>query len=88
MSYQRKYFEANRDKINERRRANYNSEKRIEEYTLNKEEILRKGREDRALCPFCKLDFRRPYIRRHIVTRHKIEVPENLDELIASVTPK
>ena len=64
------YIEANRESINEKRRIRYDSETRKADYHENREEILKKCREDRALCPLCGLDFRRLYIKRHIETRH------------------
>jgi hypothetical protein len=77
-----KYLEANREKINERKRNKYSSELRKAEYAETREVILKKGKEDRAICPLCNLDFRRLYIKKHIITRHKIDPPENLKELI------
>ena len=83
MAYTREYVEANREKINLKRRQRYNTDYRKVEYQEKREEILRKGKEDRANCPLCGLDFRRLYIKKHIITRHKLkELPENLDELI------
>ena len=82
MAYTKKYLESNRDFINAKRRAKYSSEFRKQEYADKRDLILQKGKEDRALCPYCKLDFRRLYIPKHIVTRHKISIPDNLNELI------
>ena len=83
MAYSEKYLETNRDKINERRRVKYSTEYRKAAYKDKREEILRKGKEDRANCPLCGLDFRRLYIKKHIITRHKLtELPANLDDLI------
>ena len=79
------YIEANRETINLKRRQRYNTDYRKAEYQEKREEILRKGKEDRANCPLCNLDFRRLYIRKHIVTRHKTNPPENLNELIKCV---
>jgi hypothetical protein len=81
MAYTRKYVEANREKINEKRRVKYSAEDRKAEYQQKREEILRKGKEDRANCPLCGLDFRRLYIPKHIATRHapkKITCPNDL----------
>jgi len=75
------YVEANRESINLKRRNRYNSEQRRAEYQEKRETILKRGREDRSNCPLCGLDFRRLYIKRHIVTRHKL-TDFNLDELI------
>jgi hypothetical protein len=83
MAYTREYVEANREKINEKRRVKYSTEHRKAEYQEKREEILRKGKEDRSNCPLCGLDFRRLYIKKHLITRHKLtELPENLDDLI------
>ena len=69
--------------INENRRMNYSSEKRREVYERTRVEVLQKLKEDRAPCPLCGLDFRRLYIRKHLVTRHRLtEVPDNLDDLV------
>ncbi len=86
MAYTRKYVEANREKINEKRRDKYSAELRKAEYQMKREEILQKGKDDRAICPLCGLDFRRLYIKKHVVTRHKLSTPpENLNELIKCV---
>jgi hypothetical protein len=80
MAYTQKYLENNRKTINEKRRAKYSSEARKEEYITKREEILKRGKEDRALCPMCGLDFRRLYIPKHIATRHKCKLVEDLNE--------
>lgn len=67
-----------REEVNERRRKRYCSETRRELYQKKREEILESGKADRARCPMCQLDFRRLYIPRHIVTRHKVPVPADL----------
>ena len=82
MAYTQKYVEANREKINEKRRAKYSPESRKAEYAETREETLKRGKEDRATCPLCNLDFRRLYIRKHILTRHKTNPPANLKDLI------
>lgn len=83
MAYTRKYADANRDLINEKRRAKYSTIDRKLEYKQHREEILRKGKEDRMPCPLCGLDFRRLYIKKHILTRHKLTVlPDGVAELI------
>ena len=82
MAYTREYLEKNRDAINEKRRAKYSTEKRKAKYQQNREELLQRGRDDRACCPLCNLEFRRLYIKNHIVTRHKVQPPENLNELM------
>ena len=70
MAYTRSYVEANREKINEKKRMKYSTENRKAEYREKREEILQKSKEDRAICPLCGLDYRRLYIPRHIETRH------------------
>ena len=66
------YIEANREIINHKRRMRYDSEARKKEYSENREAILLQKKNDRGVCPLCKLDFRRLYIPQHLVTRHKI----------------
>ena len=73
MAYTPEYLEKNREIINEKRRDKYVSRDRKAEYQMHREAILKRGREDRAQCPLCKLEFRRLYIPRHIETRHKID---------------
>lgn len=72
------YIEANREIINEKRRNRYCSELRKEDYHQNREQILKKCRDDRMDCPLCGLEFRRLYIPKHIATRHnkKRSLPE------------
>ena len=70
------YIEANREDINYKRRMRYNSVARKEEYDANRETILLQKKNDRGICPLCKLDFRRLYIKQHIVTRHKLSMEE------------
>ena len=71
MAYTREYVEANREKINEKRRLNYHTERRKVEYQRKRDEILKKQKEDRQNCPLCGLDFRRLYIPKHIKIRHE-----------------
>ena len=82
MAYTREYLEKNRDAINDKRRAKYCTEKRKAKYQQKREELLQRSKGDRACCPLCNLEFRRLYIKSHIVTRHKVQPPENLNELI------
>ena len=74
------YIEANREIINEKRRKRYSTEQRKEDYKKNREEILKKCKEDRMDCPLCGLEFRRLYIPRHIATRHKKRPKESVDD--------
>lgn len=70
MAYTWEYVEANREKINEKRRVTYCTERRKVEYQRKREEILKSQKDDRANCPLCGLDFRRLYIPKHIKIRH------------------
>jgi uncharacterized C2H2 Zn-finger protein len=65
------YIEANRETINQKRRNMYDSESRKADYKLKREEISKKGKEDRINCPLCGLSFRRLYVKRHIENRHE-----------------
>ena len=71
MAYTQKYLETNREIINQKRRDKYVSRDRKAEYQLHREAILKRGKEDRASCPLCGLEFRRLYIPKHIKARHK-----------------
>mgnify|MGYP001184050492 len=74
--YNKAWYEAHRDKINEKRRMRHAeesdevNEKRRQDYARRRNEILRKQREDRQECPLCHLTFRRCYLQKHIATRH------------------
>ena len=76
MGYSTQYYETNRDLINSKRRQRYDSEARKEEYRLNRVEILQKKRDDRTMCPLCSLSYGRFYLKKHLITRHKM--PENV----------
>ena len=81
MVYTKQYIEANRETINMKKREKYSSEQRKAEYQMKLEEILKNGKEDRANCSLCGLDFRRLYIPKHIATRHtpkRITCPDDL----------
>jgi hypothetical protein len=80
MAYTQEYIETHRDAINTKKRQKYSSERRRAEYYRTRGAILKKGREDRANCPLCGLDFRRLYIPRHIATRHKKQTAQNLTD--------
>ena len=73
MAYTQKYLDENREMINQKRREKYVSRDRKAEYQLHREAILKRGKEDRASCPLCGLEFRRLYIPKHIKARHKEE---------------
>ena len=72
MPYTKEYQEANREIINKKRREKYDRDARKAYYDRTRVEMLQRGKEDRAHCPLCGLEFRRLYIPRHIVTRHKM----------------
>lgn len=72
MGYSEEYLETHRETINKKRREAYVSADRKADYRAKREAILSAGKEDRANCPLCGLDFRRLYIPKHVVTRHKM----------------
>ena len=76
MGYSREYHLKNKDRLNANRRNRYDSEARKTDYRENRESILLAKKEDRANCPLCQLDYRRLYIPRHLVTRHKLDMEE------------
>lgn len=87
MAYSTAYLEANRETINYKRRTKYSSVDRKAEYREKRLDILKQGKEDRAICPLCGLDFRRLYIKKHIMTRHKCNPPEDLDAGLERCVP-
>ncbi len=80
--YNRGYYEANRDRINQRHRDNYTKHRerrnarRREEYQHNRESILQRQKTDRVTCPLCHLTFRRLYVPRHVALRHNKGPPQ------------
>ena len=38
--------------------------------------ILQKCWEDKAVCPLCRIEYHRPYLRTHLVGRHRLEESE------------
>ena len=51
--------------------------KRREFYVAHRESILREQRQDRAACPLCMgITFRRLYLKRHLLSRHKLSEAE------------
>ena len=86
MGYSQKYFQLNQNRINAKRRDKYNSERRKAKYQENREQILLKLRQDRCLCPLCGLEYRRLYIKRHLIGRHKI-VEHLVLDLLKPLTP-
>ena len=72
--YDRDYYQANREHINQQHRENYakhrdeHNAKRRAQYHEKRCDILLKQKQDRAPCPLCNLTFRRVYIPTHIWT--------------------
>ena len=62
-----------------------NSEARKRRYYANREDILQKCREDKALCPLCQIEFHRPYLKYHLSGRHKLE-PCDVKRLFTTCT--
>ena len=42
-------------------------------YYEKRDAILQKCREDKALCPLCCIQYHRPYLRTHLMGRHRLE---------------
>ena len=76
MVYTQKYYDTHRESINAKRRERYDSAARKEEYYLNRDLILQKKREDKAMCPLCSIEYGRFYLRKHLLSRHKLPVDE------------
>ena len=75
------YIEANREIINFKRRKRYCSETRKADYKHKRDEISQKGKLDVKPCPICKIDYRRTYLKKHMINRHKMsedELPHDL----------
>ena len=78
MPNSRAYLECNREHINELKRLNYNSDARKKAYAAKRDTILKDLRENKIMCPICKIGYHRYHIRKHLVGRHKLE---NVEEL-------
>lgn len=76
LQHSRNYQSKHRDVINERARL---------KYLASRDEILAKRKAKRTVpCPLCHFDFcNRPYLKRHMITRHKLTV-EQVEELLSS----
>ena len=48
-------------------------EMKRQKYQENREAILQKGRNDKQECPICKIEYRRLYLKRHLLSRHKFD---------------
>ena len=73
MANSKYYLERNRDAINQQRRERYDSDARKRKYYEKRDAILQKCREDKALCPLCCIQYHRPYLRTHLMGRHRLE---------------
>ena len=87
MVYTKKYFEENRDSINTKRRSKYSSVVRKADYQKNKDVISQLGKEDVKQCPICTIDFRRTYLRKHMLNRHKLSENQLPTNLCLKITP-
>lgn len=81
MAYTKKYLEVNREIINLKRREKYSSDARKADYKLKRDEISQKGKLDVKSCPICQINYRRTYLKKHMINRHKLsedELPHDL----------
>ena len=76
MANSKEYLERNREAINQQRRERYNSEARKRRYYEKRDTILQRCREDKAMCPLCRIEYHRRYLRTHLVGRHRLEESE------------
>lgn len=76
MAYSKEYYQQNREVINKKRRDSYSSETRRKDYIMNKESILEKLKHNRKTCNLCRFDFRSSYLKKHLLTRHKLSEEE------------
>ena len=68
--------ETARQRRNELRREAYDPEVRKKRYAIDRESVSQRSKNMRGLCPLCNMDYRTPYIPRHLVKRHKITFEE------------
>ena len=68
---QSQYYQKHKEIVNERRQTHYSK---------NREYILERMRNDTQECPICKMDFRRLYLKTHML-RHKLDV-EKVNDLL------
>ena len=79
LMYDRDYYQANREHINQQHQKNYakhrdeHNAKRRAQYHEKRCDILLKQKQDRAPCPLCNLTFRRVYIPIHVSRRHSVQ---------------
>ena len=57
----KEYLEKNREAINQQRRERYNSEARKRRYYEKRDTMLQRCREDKAMCPLCRIEYHRRY---------------------------
>ena len=74
MPYSAAYYEKNREMIRGKAKMKYDSEKRKERYATQRDEILRKMKTDRSMCPLCNLMYSRKYLPKHVINRHNVPV--------------
>ena len=85
MPNSKEYLERNREAINQRRRERYDSDTRKRKYYDDRDNILQKRRADKALCPLCRIEYHRPYLRAHLAGRHRLAEEEVARLCAASV---
>ena len=76
MANSKEYLARHREAINQRKRERYDSEARKRKYLENRDVILQKCRENKVMCPLCCIEYNRPYLRAHLVGRHKVNESE------------
>ena len=78
--YNKEWYHANKDRINEKRRLEYArasdaiKEERHEKYMMGRDRVLNRRKHDREECPMCRLTFCRRYLEKHIATRHQCAI--------------
>ena len=72
MGNSKEYLDRHREEINERRRHKYDADARKRKYLENRDAILQKCKEDKAMCPICQIEYHRPYLKTHLTCRHKM----------------
>ena len=82
MGNSREYLERNREKINAHKRARYDPEVRREKYLSTRESVLEKSKHDKQMCPLCRIDYNRRYLRQHLQCRHRCDASE-VEELVS-----
>ena len=73
MGNSKEYLDRHREEINERKRQKYDADARKRKYLENRDAILQKCREDKAMCPICQIEYYRPYLKTHLIGRHKMK---------------